>query len=246
MNSIRKNCINGLTLEEIDKVLQFTKAKRRIAFDIQIENNLCHVWDIPGYEHENGKWNGTPTTWWLEMEDGDLIPYVDKGVNRVCWEINYKQTNSIKYKWDDYSIRSGGTCSIKANGKEVYQFFARNPEYAFPKAQTLMVQLSEHPYDFINPEKEEGRKIWYYGLPATISPSKFNPGEISVIPEYNKEIDKDTWWDLYVERKNPVGKNRDSEDLRMDIESVEEWKSYGRIGHGDPLWDGMINWFRDE
>lgn len=243
---MQKRCINGLTSKEIDKVLTFTKERRRVAFEIMIDGKLRNVWDIPNYEHPNGQWNGTPATWWLELEGGELIPYVDKGVNRICWEINYKQTNSIKYKWDEYSIRSGGVCSIKANGKEVYRFFARDPEYAFPKAQTLTVQLLEHPYDFINPEKEEGRKIWYYGLPATISPSKskFNPGEISVIPEYSKEIDKDTWWDLYLERKNPVSVNRDNEDFERALEDMEEWKSFGKIGHGDPLWDGMINWFR--
>lgn len=241
---IQKRCIDNLTLEEVDKVLAFGTEKRSIAFDIQIDDKICHVWNIPGYEHENGKWNGSPATWWLEYNDS-LIPYVDKGVNRICWEINYKQKNTVKLKWGDYDIRNGGTCTMKANGKEVYSFFSRDAVWALTKASTLMVKLIEHPYNFINPEKEEGRKIWYYGLPAKISPSKFNPGEIKIIPDHSTGISKDSWWDLYMERKNPVDVNKDGEDFLMDKESTEEWKSYGEIGHGDPLWDGMINWFRD-
>ena len=68
--------------------------------------------------------NGCPDTWWLDYsdyketidEDGDiqepeineLTPYIDKGVNRICWEVRFKQHNYMKYKWDDWNLRSGG------------------------------------------------------------------------------------------------------------------------------------------
>ncbi len=229
----------NITLEEVDKILNLSNKKRRIAFEIMIEGEPHRVWDIPDYEHENGKWNGTPATWWLERE-GMLYPYVDRGVNRICWEINFKQTNTTKFKWDDLNISSGGKCTIKANGKIVYQFFSRSPEYALPKAQHLLYQLTEHPYNFLEQEKEKGRKIWYYGLPAQIKPSHM-PGEIAILPEYSSNLDKKEWWRLYRERSKPIKLS----DVEEEHSYESEWEDYGEIGHGDALWDGMINWFRE-
>ena len=79
--------------------------KPRKIFDILIREKLYPVYSIEGYEHNLGKWNGCPDTWWLDYSvyhsDNDykvptireLIPYIDKGVHRVCWEVNYAQFN---------------------------------------------------------------------------------------------------------------------------------------------------------
>jgi len=225
----------NISLQEVDKILGITVQKRSLVFQILIEDEPYNVWDIPDYEHDDGKWNGCPTTWWLERE-GMLYPYVDKGVNRICWEINYKQNNTSKFKWDNLSIGSGGKCTIKANGQIVYQFFSRTPEHALTKAQTLLYELTEHPYNFFDQAKEKGRKIWYFGLPATIRPSHM-PGEISIVPEYSNELKKEDWWRLYKERKNPINDS-------TNLDDIDDWEDYEEIGHGDALWDGMIGWFR--
>jgi hypothetical protein len=231
----------NLNLDEVEKLLGINKIpeKKSLAFQILIDDEAHNIWDIPGYEHENGKWNGCPTTWWLERE-GMLYPYVDKGVNRICWEINYKQTNTTKFKWDDLDVRSGGKCTMKANGKNIYEFFSRDTGPAFAKAQTLLYELLEHPYNFFDQEKENGRKIWYYGLPAQIKPS-FTPGEISIVPEYSDDLKKEDWWRLYRERSKPIKLPGAKKDTSYDY---DDWEDYGTIGHGDALWDGMINWFR--
>lgn len=231
---------------KLEDILKETSGplKNRKAFDILIDDKPCPVWDLPDYEHENGKWNGTPTTWWLQYQD-ELIPYVDKGVHRICWEICYKQTNHTKYKWDDWDVRSSGRCTIKANGKEIYSFGSSDLGYALGKAQALCIELMEHPYNFLDQNSEEGRKIWYYGLPASISVNDHHPGEISIVPDL-ENIDENTWWKKYSERKKPilpVSEERE-QDIIMDEENDEEWRGFGRIGHGDALWDGMINWFR--
>ena len=41
-------------------------------------------------------------------------------------------------------------------------------EYGFAKAQTLITDMEEHPFNFANPEEEIGRKIWYNNEPASI------------------------------------------------------------------------------
>ena len=231
---------DSITIEQMQKT-----HKCRKAFEIMVDNKLCQVWNIENYKHKLGEMNGTPTTWWLDFS-GELIPYVDVLINRPCWEIDYKQGNRSKYKWNDWQITSTGRCIIKANGKEVYSFGSHNIAYAMSKAQSLIIELTEHPYNFLNPEEMKGRKIYYYGLPAMVEPSSY-PGEISIIPDYEK-IEKDEWWELLQKRKNPVLLDDMSdihkEDLEMDKMDDEEWKDYGKIGHGDALWDGMINWFR--
>lgn len=245
-----------LTLSEAKE-----KYRVRKAFDIYIEDKLHTVYDIDGYEHKNGEWNGTPTTWWLDYSrdvvrgevtpERNLIPYVDKGNNRICWEIRFKQRNYMKHKWDEWSLRNSGTCEIFANGKKVYSFGTFDVSYALSKAQYLMVQLREHPYDFLNPENEQDRKIWYYGLPAKVKPSDYAPGEISILPDYTG-IEPERWWDEYEKRRKPVDLKSDREltdwekqEIESDEQDFNETRSYGRINHGDALWDGMINWFRN-
>jgi len=254
----------SLSLKEIDKILEIQntknpnstyKQRRKKCFDLLVDGVKCPVWDIEGYEHESGKLNGTPSTWWLEIipsrddddeeddedrdeQENELIPYVDRGTHRICWEIVFKQSNHIKHKWGDSDVRSSGKCIMSANGKEIYQFNSSNIGYAMSKAESLMTELLEHPYNFLDQESEDGRKIWYYGLPAKVYSRSYPSGEIWIHPDLT-DMDADEWWNKYAERysmMNPSG--RDAK------ERVEEWKSFGKIGHGDALWDKMINWFR--
>lgn len=235
--------------------------KPRKIFDLMIDDEPYPVYSIDGYEHPNGKWNGCPDTWWLDLSEPpvkgeitpekELIPYVDKGVNRICWEVRFKQKNYAKFKWDDWNISSSGQCQIYANGKLIYSFGSRSVDYALAKAQYMMVNLTEHPFNFFNPGEEKGRKIWYYGLPAIIEPG-YDPGNIRVVPDYT-DIDQDSWWDLYKVRSHPIDLKKpkqeeenysDKQDREMDEDRFNETREYGTINHGDALWDGMINWFR--
>lgn len=235
--------------------------KLRKIFDVSIEDKLYPVYSIPGYEHTLGKSNGCPETWWLDWSDyeetigGDgeknspcireLIPYIDIGAHRICWEIRYKQFNTMKYKWNEWDMRNGGRCDMYANGKLIYSFYSREIGYALSRAQSLETILLEHPFDFLNPEKEEGRKIWYYGLPATIRISS-NPGEIGIIPDYSY-IDKKEWWkELNGKKKKitPADYEKSEDDILEDDDFNEDTESPW-INHGDALWDGMIWWFRD-
>jgi hypothetical protein len=223
------------------------KFKCREDHQILLDKEKRIIWDIEGLEHDYGKWNGEPTTLWLEMPDGNLEPYIRNGVHRICWEINYKQSNHSKWKWDSLSIRRSGRCSISANGKEVYSFMSSDLGYALSKAQSLIIEISEHPYNFLEQEKEKDRKIWYYNLPAKIRPSS-NPGEISIQPDYTGEFKgKENhwkWWKEYHERSRY--KSSYKEDDEMDEEHLEESREMGYINHGDALSDGNINWFRSE
>lgn len=234
--------VKEITIEEAKK-----EFKCRPAFKILIRDREHQVWNITGYHHKNGEWNGTPTEWWVELEGGSLVPYVNIGNHRICWEINFKQSNTVKVKWDDVSIRGNGTCVLKANGREVYSFQCSDLHYAMIKAQKLTVDLVEHPYNFLNPEEEKGRRIWYYNLPARIQPSEYHPGEIRIIPDYIDEYKGHKnhwmWWRDYYERSRYKG---DKDFSSNEEERLEEAREMGGINHGDVLWDGNIGWFRSE
>ncbi len=239
---------NHLTLEEAKK--KFGEDNIREIFQIQIGNEIHNVYSIEGYEHQLGKDNGCPDQWWLDYPGQQgLVPYIDKGVHRVCWGVEYQQFNSTKPKWDEYRISNGGICTITANGKEVYKFHHRELSGALATAQVKIEKMSYHPFDFVNPQKEIGRNIWYYGLPAKILLG-YDAGEIRIEPDYSY-IDSEEWWDLLHQRKSNIQpKNTEMNHFQQQMEemsndSFQESKDYGIINHGDALYDKMIDWFRD-
>ena len=240
---------------------KFGEKNVRKIFEIQISDRMYPVYSIDGYEHQLGPSNGCPATWWLDYSiyhsEGDdeqptmreLIPYIDIGVHRICWGIDYQQFNYTKYKWDEWNIRNGGICKITANGKPVYKFHYRDFEGALATAQVKINDMIGHPFDFINPEKEIGRKIWYYGLPAKILLG-FEPGEIKIEPDYSY-LSPDEWWSTLEEKKSKVyPKERtyiddEKEMEELEKEHFEEYRDYGNINHGSAFYDKMIDWFRN-
>ena len=223
--------------------------KRKI-FEIKVRDNMYPVYDIRGKEHNWGKWNGQPNSWWVDMgrhevgENGtavwkeDLVEFHNKDVSRESWDIRFKENNSMKYKWDEVRWYRNVTCEMWSNNKLIYQFTTRDIEYAMSKAQVMMVQLSEHSYNFFNPEEERGRKIFFHGLPATIQPSEYRPWEISIYPDLTT-MSEDEWWSEY--KKRSVNYREDEE---WQDDTIEEYKGCGYINWGDAFSDGHIWWFR--
>ena len=206
-------------------------------------------------EEEHEGWNGEPKSWWLyynKLEEGqDFDPQYWKpyhvSINRLLWEINFKQFNYSKEKWGDTNFRNVTTVQMICNGKLVYEFSTTGSRdglaYAMAKVQYLQVALCEHCYDFLNPEKEKGRKIWWYGLPATIEP-KSSPWEITVIPDYSTGITEEFWWKELFRRESKLGKVPNEDDFD-DEDDFNESRDSGYINWGDALSDKHINWFRD-
>ena len=159
--------------------------KIRKSFTVIIHNKEYDVYDIEGKEHEG--FNDTPKTWWLyyasRLPEGTL-PSSDSehwkpwssSINRLIWDIQFRQTNSTKEKWGETQFRNTTIVEMYCNKKLVYSFSTwgndRGMSYAMAKAQYLQTQLCEHSYNFLNPEEMKGRKIYWYGLPATIQPRK--------------------------------------------------------------------------
>lgn len=229
------------------------KSIRKI-FSVIIHNKEYDVYDVEGKEHEG---NGDiPKTWWLYFSDrlpGDLTPPADsdsfvpfsRSINRRLWDIRIKQYNSSKYKWDEQRFSNGTNVEMWCNDKLIYQFSTFDFDFAVAKVKYLQIILSEHPYNFFEPEKENGRKIYWYGLPATIK-TKLHPGEIAIIPDYTAGFTKEEWWKELKRRetkhssKDELDKQFDEMDEDNNIESMNS----DYINWGDALSDGNIYWFR--
>ena len=224
------------------------KSPRKI-FDVIIHDKYYDVYDIEGKLHDG--WNGEPKTWWLyyseRMPEGTTPPIDSeywepwcKSINRRLWYIRFKEYNTCKVKWDSNNFRSGLNCEMWCNNKLVYSFGTNDLNFAMGKAQYLIVILSEHCYDFFNPEKEKGRKIWWYGLPAFVSP-KSNGWEIGIQPDYSTGLDKQTWWAEFKKRRSNINEKVDENDIKV-WDGEDDYSDY--INWGDALSDGHIDWFR--
>lgn len=227
------------------------KQPRKI-FEVFIRDRAYDVYDIEGKEH--GGWNGEPKTWWVYYADkvpSGTTPPVDsdswepwsKSLLRRCWDIRFKEVNTSKEKWNETQFSHTLTCEMVCNGKPVYEFRTNDMAFALSKVGYLIVLLSEHSYNFFEPEKEKGRKIYFYGLPATVDPSKHHPGEIRIIPDYTAGINKQEWWAKYKDRLSHRLDDKEWEEI--EAEHIAEDESSERINWGDALSDGHIDWHRD-
>jgi hypothetical protein len=226
------------------------KTKIEKIFQVIIQKKVYDVYNINIKKHAG--YNDTPKTWWLyfsdrlpdgvspNIESDRLVPF-SSGIKRMLWEFKIKQNNTHKLKWDEHRFSNNICVEMLANNKIIYSFGTFDMNFALAKIQYLQVILSEHPYNFFEQEKELGRKIYWYGLPATVRPSS-HPGEIGIVPDYSI-YPKEEWWKEYMNRRSKVGYIPNEEDSCFEPDYLED-KQSDYINWGDALSDGNIDWFR--
>lgn len=231
--------------------------KIRKLFDILVNDNPRAVYGIYDKEHEG--YNGTPKHWWIyegsQLPEGAypdinsrfLRPYCCKSMERHLWDIRFKQRTTTKEKWGETDYRTSTYCEILCNGKPFYAFPTTGGinglSFAMAKAQHMIVVLWEHPFDFFEPQKENGRKIYWHGLPATVQTNSHHTWEIGIIPDYTCGLDKEQWWEELKRRKSFIPSKDDGFE-NVDQEIFNENKHSDYINWGDAFEDRYINWFR--
>jgi hypothetical protein len=225
----------------------------RKVFTVLVDNREYDVYSIDDKHHEG--YNDIPTTWWLyyadrfytnslpHEDDTNFIPY-SSSINRRLWDISIKQTNTSKSKWGGYEFTSRTYVEMKCNNRLVYGFGSYDYDFCVNKIGYLKIILSEHCFNFFEPETENGRKIFFYGLPATIRVSSYNPWSIGIIPDYQDSLSKDEWWKEYKNRITNITCNEYNEFEHLDMENFLEDMNSDYINWGDALSDGNIGWFR--
>jgi hypothetical protein len=198
----------------------------KFLFHVVIDKRLCEVYEREE-THKFGEWNGKPNNWWVKWinhfddngtEEIDWIPWVDCCTNRLSWEITISIGNRLVYK-NDYDIRCSGSVLIKCNTKPVYWFGASNIEYAFARAQYLIHVMNEHPFSFVNPESEIGRKIWYHNQPGIVSGLSLDSGDIYIKHDGDGGFDMKHVYD----EKDEVSDWQGQETIRDDVLSPSIW-----------------------
>jgi hypothetical protein len=195
-----------------------------------VDDEVMGIWDRPDHKHTLGEMNGEPSTWWLwHPRKRQWMAWIDKGAKRPCFRVEVTEQNYTKYKWDDWDVRYGVTCSIYINNVRYYTFVCGDIDYALARAQVLKVELVEHPSfsNIVNVETHlKGRKIWYKNQPAVIE--RFvEGGEVWIAPDgIDKFNMKEAWM---------------TED--HELEWAEEWEEQGVVV--DALLSKNIQWYRE-
>lgn len=227
----------------------------RKIFQVFIMDKEYDVYDIDNKKHEG--YNGVSKTWWIYYSDrlpDELLPSIDSeylipyhvSISRLVWDIRFTQRVTTKEKWNRTQFNNNTKCEMWCNGKLIYSFNTIGGEegmnFAIAKAQYLQQTLFEHPFNFLNPDKEQSREIWFYGLPATINLGSENAKwEIQIIPDYSTGVSKEQWWKEF----KHITTNLNEIKKENDIDIFEdEYISQDYINWGSALEDSHINWFR--
>jgi hypothetical protein len=203
--------------------------KEHCVFKTVVNDRIQEIWRR-NETHKQGRINGQPDDLWLRetfegSDDIDWTPWVGIGANRPCFEIKLVQGNRTKFKWNETRIDGTGKAEIICNKIKIYEFAFRDIEYGLARAQVLLSTISEHPFNFMDPESEIGRKIWYYEQPAVIDYLLLDQGCIMIRKEDGTGFDMSRPWD-------------DEEDRICN-----EWHGKNKVK--DDILVKTIYWFRD-
>jgi hypothetical protein len=230
--------------------------KANLIQTVLIDDESYGMWSIPDKKFE--PLNGECDHWWIylgepyvkgmvcpDLEDKDWEPY-HVSLKRLVWTYNIKQTNSTKIKYGNIQFRNHINVEMFCNGRLFYEFGTFDMAFALAKIEYMKIVLLEHPFNFFKPEEMEGRKIYWYGLPAIVHPKlSSRPWEICVEPDYTAGLSKDEWIEEYKRRNSFIPSKNDEDDDSYDEDCMRELIENDSINWGDAFSDGHINWFRD-
>jgi hypothetical protein len=101
----------------------------------------------------------------------DFNEYCEFGGHVLCWGIKTEMINTHKTKWGSTRIDRRYETYITLNGEE-FLLVSGSMEYALPKAQQLIIELSEGIIDFTKVNWKTdliGMKVYYRDQPAIIT-----------------------------------------------------------------------------
>lgn len=170
-------------IEETTDISKLTM--RHMNWDLVIYDRPYYVVAIEDYIHSIGSRWGENNFWaYPRDEEPTYHNLIEFGCDSpVAWGIEYKQQNSINYKWGEGESRTCGVTTITRNGKKFYDILGGR-HYSIPKALTLISQLDEHPLELQSidwDKKMIGRKVWWRSEPAIIT--HYCEGQAAIILE---------------------------------------------------------------
>lgn len=179
------------------------------------------------YHCEGGKYGNN--NYWAYPADETIQKHNLKAFDGhvLCWGIRTEDFNRTKHKWDNNQVRSSSRTVITLNGEDLV-YVNGSMEYALPKAQAMIIELSEGPINFSEHGWKEnliGRKVFYNGEPAIVD-SVLSDLCVMLIPD---------GFDYF---KAPVWISNESDF------DVEEWNSHEGRDAKVGMLDSSVYWFR--
>jgi len=173
--------------------------KEYCVFKTVVNDRIQEVWRR-NESHPQGEINNRDSHLWLrqtfeDTDDVDWVPWIGIGTNRPCFEIKLVQGNRTKCKWGETRINGTGWAEIFCNKTKVYEYGFRDIEYGLARAQVLISDMTEHPFNFMDPESEIGRKIRYYEQPAVIDSLMLEQGCVMIRKADGTGFDLSRPWD---------------------------------------------------
>lgn len=164
-----------MKIKLIDKETDLSKCKMtELNWDINIQGVDYKCFRIEGYVHSiGGKWGENDYWCCPRTENPTAENLIEFNGYTTRYEIQIKENNYIKTKWDESEVRGSVSCHILRNDKEFYSFVSRDAAYTWAKAYSIIESTIKEGvinfcrFDYI--EKEIiGRHIWYRGQPYTL------------------------------------------------------------------------------
>lgn len=201
-----------------------------VDWDVVVEGKKYNIVRIEGYYHTiGGKWGNND--YWAypsdeQMSVKNLIEF--NASDPISFSIEVHREKWISNKWDESCIDDYVSCFIRRNGEELYHFSCSDENYAWHKANLLLVTLKEDlPINIYRRDWEKdliGRKIYFNDEPAVIT--RYNKFQVFIEPDGFKYF------------KCPVWSKEDTYDEIC-------WN----YDYGDGMWvhldSKQIWWFRD-
>lgn len=134
---------------------------------------LAAIDDDP--ENKSGRYR--PSSEEIEERKKDRfqwIPFMSKYAHTTTWSYTFEEYNTVEHrtKWgdDSWSVNQRVFCRMYCNGREVYNFGAREMDYAITRARYLVVEFNENTgIQMSDPDSMIGKKVWFHDQPGIIT-----------------------------------------------------------------------------
>lgn len=198
------------------------------------------VFDIPERVHtEHG---GKSKSWWLyakhyggedldALDENYLVPW------RLALPVPIFTTPVRQTQIPDKVLgtRTGYVCDVYYNGGVIYSADGHVEENMYPKpwkvVEHLLPKLFDHEFNCLNPWANNGRKVLWIGLPATIRVNDLKPWLVDLVPD-TTETSEEEWWAILEVKLQKYG---DRGYPRMDLRSdnLVIYRNNGYVGQLD-------------
>ena len=201
----------------IDQSIDYKKLVP-LKWDATVNGKPYNVYHLEGYYHTIG--SRYDDYWCCPADEKPCYANMRGYICDSCVEWGVQVTDRHYNNWKHDCVEDYINTIITRNGETFYEFKTHDMNYSFAKAQTLLMQIKEHPLWFSERDFDKkliGRKIWWREQPAIITSYVKGQCCIMVKPDGIKSFTKPAYYDEY--EWDPY-----EEEVKLDcLEATDIW-----------------------